>query len=81
MKRSLLVFIGSFIAIAVLDLIFINIDLLVNPWLRQVVLEWEWYNYLLTAHGITGLYLLPGHVWLIVPLLFSAIVTFLLECF
>lgn len=50
----------------------VQLDLLLNPWLRHAVQEWKWYNYLTSSHGITALYLL-GWLWLIPSLIISTI--------
>ena len=55
----------------------IQLDLLLNPWIKEAVEEWHWYNYLTTQHAITGLYLM-GWFWLIPSFVFSLIASFAL---
>lgn len=71
--KDLMVFPAVFAIFMTLIFIGIQLDLLLNPWLRHAVQEWRWYSYFTSRHGITALYLLGWWLWLIPSLIISAI--------
>lgn len=71
--KNLMVFFTVFAFFTLLAFGGIQLDLLLNPWLRHAVQEWKWYNYFTSHHAITALYLLHGWLWLFPSLIISAI--------
>lgn len=70
--KSFLMFLVVFLIFAALCFVAIQLDLLMNPWLRHVIQEWRWYNYFTSRHSFTVLYL-KGWLWLIPSLSISVI--------
>ena len=71
--KHILVFLAVFVVFTLFFFGGIQLDLLMNPWLRHVMQEWKWYNYFTSYHGVTVLYL-KGWLWLIPSLVSSIIV-------
>lgn len=70
--RHFFTFLAVFAVFTLLIFGGIQLDLLLNPWLRHAMQEWRWYNYFTSHHSITALYL-HGWLWLIPSLITSAI--------
>lgn len=49
----------------------IQVDILLNPWLRDAMEQWQWYNYFTIRHSLTALYLSGSPLWLILPFVIS----------
>jgi len=75
MKLRFLVFLAVFAIFTFLVFGCIQLDLLLNPWLRHVAQEWKWHSYFTSGHGLAALYL-QGWLWLIPSFIISAIVSF-----
>ena len=76
MKRRPLLFLGIFAAVTLHTFLLIGLDLAFNPWLRNVVQEWEWHNYFTSHHGLTVLYLINGWLYLVISIIISALTAF-----
>lgn len=72
--KYLLTFIVVFAIYSILSFIFIHIDLMLNPWIRNVVTEIKWYNCFTSRHAITALYL-KSWGWLIPVSIISALIS------
>jgi hypothetical protein len=81
MKRLLWVFLSVFCIVTAIFYIDIQLDLKTNPWLLHTLPKaaqaWKWYDYFPPNHGIAAIYL-NGWLWLIFPLIFSTIITFVI---
>ena len=64
--KTVLSFLVIFGAFALFTFGMIQLDLFLNPWVRNVVQDWRWYNYFTNHHTLTALYL-KGWLWWLIP--------------
>ena len=69
---------GMFFFVLVIGLIFlgVNIDFLMNPWIKG--LQLQWWNMFTTEHYFSWLYLSDFMTWLVLVMIFSIAVALIL---
>jgi len=67
MKRVLvfiLFLISTVIIVAIATVGSVYLDLWINPWIKDAIVGWRWWNYFTTPHTATVLYLKYGVFYL-----------------